>query len=116
MVEGWPLLFKLSLGVLLEMRPLLEVCVNFLPARFRRAGSVWRGGEERGGRKFRLFGVGRLCLALSAAVQCVRARYSTLMGIDSVKLAFWVFRALPIAKLYTPREQSAGKMKRRSRA
>lgn len=25
MVEGWPLLFKMSLGVLLEMRPLLEV-------------------------------------------------------------------------------------------
>lgn len=27
MVEGWPLLFKLSLGVLLEMRPLIEVRV-----------------------------------------------------------------------------------------
>lgn len=27
LVEGWPLLFKMSLGVLLEMRPLLEVCV-----------------------------------------------------------------------------------------
>ena len=27
MVEGWPLLFKMSLGVLLEMRPLLEVRV-----------------------------------------------------------------------------------------
>lgn len=26
LVEGWPLLFKMSLGVLLEMRPLLEVC------------------------------------------------------------------------------------------
>lgn len=25
LVEGWPLLFKMSLGVLLEMRPLLEV-------------------------------------------------------------------------------------------
>lgn len=27
LVEGWPLLFKMSLGVLLEMRPLLEVRV-----------------------------------------------------------------------------------------
>lgn len=39
MVEGWPLLFKLSLGVLLEMRPLIEVrvllaCVHLWGCKF----------------------------------------------------------------------------------
>lgn len=44
LVEGWPLLFKLSLGVLLEMRPLLEVCFVSLPVFFhctKERGPFW---------------------------------------------------------------------------
>ena len=41
MVEGWPLMFKLSLGVLLEMRPLLEVRLHAWVVGFlRRVGFV----------------------------------------------------------------------------